>query len=161
MKPFVKILSASVIIAALALSTASFADNGKGKGKGQEKKAAKTKVERVWQDDGDDRWIIKIDLTDRDVIQSYMRKTHRKNCPPGLAKKNNGCLPPGIAKKYSIGKPLPDDIGIVPVARELLDLLRPAPKGYMYVGVDKDILLVSEASKKVIDAVTLLSAVGS
>jgi hypothetical protein len=24
-------------------------------------------------------------------------------CPPGLAKKNNGCLPPGQAKKYGIG----------------------------------------------------------
>ncbi|MGQ3486520.1 excinuclease ABC subunit A [Roseovarius pacificus] len=23
----------------------------------------------------------------------------RKGCPPGLAKKHNGCLPPGIAKK--------------------------------------------------------------
>jgi hypothetical protein len=23
-----------------------------------------------------------------------------RNCPPGLAKKNNGCLPPGIAKKH-------------------------------------------------------------
>ncbi|MBA3666551.1 MAG: hypothetical protein H0W65_02355 [Sphingomonas sp.] len=30
------------------------------------------------------------------------------NCPPGLAKKHNGCLPPGQAKKhYSIGQRLP------------------------------------------------------
>ena len=29
-------------------------------------------------------------------------------CPPGLAKKNNGCLPPGQAKKlYSMGQRLP------------------------------------------------------
>ena len=27
-----------------------------------------------------------------------------RNCPPGLLKKNNGCLPPGIAKKrYDLG----------------------------------------------------------
>jgi len=27
-----------------------------------------------------------------------------RNCPPGLAKKNNGCLPPGIAKQtYNVG----------------------------------------------------------
>ena len=27
-----------------------------------------------------------------------------RNCPPGLAKKNNGCLPPGIAKKrFDVG----------------------------------------------------------
>ena len=30
------------------------------------------------------------------------------NCPPGLAKKNNGCLPPGKAKKlYNVGQRLP------------------------------------------------------
>ena len=29
-------------------------------------------------------------------------------CPPGLAKKNNGCLPPGQAKKlYNVGQRLP------------------------------------------------------
>ena len=32
------------------------------------------------------------------------------NCPPGLAKKNNGCLPPGQAKKY-IGAVLPAALG--------------------------------------------------
>ena len=27
-----------------------------------------------------------------------------RNCPPGLAKRNNGCLPPGIAKKsFDVG----------------------------------------------------------
>ncbi len=30
------------------------------------------------------------------------------NCPPGLAKKHNGCLPPGQAKKlYDVGQRLP------------------------------------------------------
>ena len=30
------------------------------------------------------------------------------NCPPGLAKKNNGCQPPGQAKKlYNVGQRLP------------------------------------------------------
>jgi hypothetical protein len=30
------------------------------------------------------------------------------NCPPGLAKKNNGCLPPGQAKRrYNVGQRLP------------------------------------------------------
>ena len=28
-------------------------------------------------------------------------------CPPGLAKKNNGCLPPGQAKKMAVGSRLP------------------------------------------------------
>jgi len=34
------------------------------------------------------------------------------NCPPGLAKKNNGCLPPGLAKKrYNIGQRFPTSYG--------------------------------------------------
>ena len=34
------------------------------------------------------------------------------NCPPGLAKKNNGCLPPGQAKKrYNIGQRWPGNYG--------------------------------------------------
>ena len=33
-------------------------------------------------------------------------------CPPGLAKKNNGCLPPGQAKKlYNIGQRFPISYG--------------------------------------------------
>ena len=33
-------------------------------------------------------------------------------CPPGLAKKNNGCLPPGQAKKlYNVGQHWPDSYG--------------------------------------------------
>ena len=33
-------------------------------------------------------------------------------CPPGLAKKNNGCLPPGQAKKlYNIGQRFPSGYG--------------------------------------------------
>ena len=33
-------------------------------------------------------------------------------CPPGLAKKNNGCLPPGQAKKlYGVGQRWPGNYG--------------------------------------------------
>lgn len=96
---------------------------------------------------------------ERLIIRDYLRKHNKFNCPPGLAKKHNGCLPPGLAKKrYSIGSPLSVGWQAVPV--ELSSLLGIAPHGHRYVMVDKDVLLISEASKKVIDAVTLLSAVG-
>ncbi len=37
---------------------------------------------------------------------------HANHCPPGLAKKNNGCLPPGQAKKlYNIGQRFPRGYG--------------------------------------------------
>jgi hypothetical protein len=39
---------------------------------------------------------------------NHATMTHAGNCPPGLAKKNNGCLPPGQAKKrYVVGQRLP------------------------------------------------------
>jgi hypothetical protein len=102
----------------------------------------------------------KIGDSDRGAIGAYLKKIHNRKCPPGLAKKNNGCLPPGIAKKYSIGKPLPDGIRFSPLPAELLKFLNPAPYGHKYVQVDKDILLINHATQNVIDAVTHLSAVG-
>jgi Ni/Co efflux regulator RcnB len=48
----------------------------------------------------------------------------------------------------------------VPVPHDILERLHPAPTGYKYVRVDSDVLLIGEASKKIIDVVTLLSGVG-
>ncbi len=105
--------------------------------------------------------------SDADIIRSYLsaQSSHdhagaghaHKKCPPGLAKKQNGCLPPGIAKKYEIGNVLHDGVW-VPLPEELRLRLRPPP-GHHYVQIDRDIVLIAEASKKIIDAVTLLSAV--
>lgn len=113
-----------------------------------------------------DRASARISYNDRQTIRQYLDSLTRQpsapsaqHCPPGLAKKNNGCLPPGIAKKYALGQPLPPGL-----AKPLPDALRgrlsrPRP-GYDYVMVDNDVLLIAEAGKMVIDAVTLLSAVG-
>jgi hypothetical protein len=103
----------------------------------------------------------KIRESDRVVIQNYLREDYRHSCPPGLAKKHNGCRPPGQAKKYHIGDTLPDYVVLLPVPRDVLVHLHPVEPGYRYVQVDKDIYLIGEASKKIIDAVTLLSAVGN
>jgi hypothetical protein len=73
-------------------------------------------------------------------------------------KKHNGCRPPGHAKVYQPGFVLGPDIHWSPLPHDLLALLHPAPRGYQYVEVDKNVYLIGEASKKIIDAVTLLSA---
>lgn len=79
-----------------------------------------------------------------------------KPCPPGLAKKNNGCLPPGQAKKrYQVGQPLPTGVQFVPVTAA--NLPDPQP-GQIYVEVDGDLLLMAEATRKVIEAVLLVDA---
>lgn len=134
-------------------------DNGKGHGKNHSEKSFKSHGDEKYSSSRTGAVVIVGD--DRDIIRQYLRSEYRSNCPPGLAKKNNGCLPPGQAKKrYSIGGILPDDVVWVPVSLELRRHLSPLPRGYQYVQVDKDVLLIAEASKKVIDAVTLLSAVG-
>ena len=48
---------------------------------------------------------------DRVVVHDYYANAGRSgHCPPGLAKKNNGCLPPGQAKKWALGRPLPPSV---------------------------------------------------
>jgi hypothetical protein len=69
-----------------------------------------------------------------------------RKCPPGLAKKNNGCLPPGQAKKYAVGQPLPREVVWYPVPRPVIVQLPVAPVGYRYVRVGNDILLLSPQS---------------
>ncbi len=115
---------------------------------GQGKKHNDDKI--VWdgKHGNDDKVAVAINIggNDRAVISNYLRSHYGRNCPPGLAKKNNGCLPPGQAKKYGIGNPL--DVGYKHLPRDLLNLLGPAPQGTFYGMVDKDILLISEAGKK-------------
>ena len=43
----------------------------------------------------------------RAAVDYYAPQFRSGNCPPGLAKKNNGCQPPGQARKWAIGQPLP------------------------------------------------------
>lgn len=149
-----------VMMAAMALTVMSadaWAEKG-GRGKGRDHKEDSAHHSEGHHDD--DKVTIRIGGSDRDIITQFLRDDSRRHCPPGLAKKNNGCLPPGLAKKYAVGSVLPPDVVALPLPRDLLDLLGPAPLGHQYVQVDKDVLLISEAGKKVIDAVTLLSAVG-
>ena len=85
--------------------------------------------------------------------QEYGGGSARK-CPPGLAKKNNGCMPPGQAKKYRLGQPLSSEVVYYPVPQPVLVQLPPAPAGHKYVRVAADILLIAVGSSMVIDAIT-------
>src|SRR3954451_12143149 len=49
----------------------------------------------------------------------------RGGCPPGLAKKNNGCLPPGQAKKlYNVGQRYNRNFGNLWTYNQIPDYLR-------------------------------------
>jgi hypothetical protein len=97
---------------------------------------------------------------DRTTVYNYYRGQYAAgNCPPGLAKKNNGCLPPGQAKKmWAIGQPLPGSVVFYNLPGALLGQLTPAPAGYQYVQVANDILLMAVGTRMIAAAIADLSA---
>jgi Ni/Co efflux regulator RcnB len=86
---------------------------------------------------------------DRNLVRTYYHAEYAAGrCPPGLAKKNNGCLPPGqVNRAWIIGQPLPPQIVYEPMPRELWMQLTPPPYGYEYVRVNDDIVLISSATR--------------
>jgi len=87
------------------------------------------------------------------VRDYYTEQFSRGACPPGLAKKRNGCMPPGQAKKWSIGRPLPREVIFYDLPGPLLGRLDRSPAGYRYVRVAADILLIAIGTGMVIDAI--------
>jgi Ni/Co efflux regulator RcnB len=113
------------------------------------------------KNDKNDKHDNKISTNDRDEIRRYYGDQFRAgNCPPGLAKKNNGCMPPGQAKKWSIGQRLPRDLAYHDLPRDLYSRLRPPGDGYKYVRADADILMISTGTMMVIDAIQDLNQGG-
>lgn len=89
----------------------------------------------------------------RRVASDYYGQEQAKGrCPPGLAKKNNGCQPPGQAKKWSRGQPLPRDVVFYPVPQQVSVRIGLPPSGYKYVRVASDILLIAIGTNMVVDA---------
>ena len=161
----------SVLCAALSLP--ALADNDKGKGQGQGNGQGQSQGKGHGKADKDDdngkdkdndrrgrgvvtpnqqvvpyQQVVIVDR-DRDRVRSYYRTEYAAGrCPPGLAKKNNGCLPPGqVNKSWVIGQPLPPEIVYYPMPRELWTQLTPPPFGYEYVQVNDDIVLISIATR--------------
>lgn len=90
----------------------------------------------------------------RQALHDYYAPQFRSaKCPPGLAKKGNGCLPPGQAKKWRVGQPLPRDVVYYPVPNEISVRIGLPPAGYKYVRVAADILMIAVGTGMVIDAV--------
>jgi len=139
-----RILNAPLALAlagALALAAApalaekpEWAGEGKGKGKGKQKKH--------FDDDNRVR-----------VHDYYADEFRRGHCPPGLAKKHNGCMPPGQAKKWRMGQPLPSNVVVYELPRALVVKIGVPPAGYKYVRVAADILLIAVGTRMVVDAI--------
>ncbi|MBI3223057.1 MAG: RcnB family protein [Nitrosomonadales bacterium] len=94
------------------------------------------------------------DDANRRIINDYYGAKFRTGkCPPGLAKKNNGCLPPGQAKKWAVGQPLPSDLRRYNLPKDLLVRLPAPPSGHRYVRVASDILLIAVGTSLIVDAI--------
>lgn len=89
------------------------------------------------------------------IVRDYYAQEFRSgNCPPGLAKKNNGCMPPGQARKWHKGRPLPHDLVYYDLPPRLVVQLGAPPAGHKYVRVATDILLIAVGTSMVVDAIT-------
>ncbi len=90
----------------------------------------------------------------REVVREYYTEQFRSGrCPPGLAKKHNGCMPPGQAKKWQLGRPLPRDVIYYNVPQPLVMQIGVPPAGYRYVRVATDILMIAVGTGMVVDAI--------
>jgi hypothetical protein len=139
------ILRMAVVAIVLASPAAGNPDKDKDKDKGKKKDKKGESVTLA----------VGFNPEQRDFVRVYFVEKHGKGkCPPGLAKKNNGCLPPGQAKKrYSRGHPLPPGIEIRPVPAELEVRIGLPPPGYRYAVVDGDLVKLAVGTLLVVDAI--------
>lgn len=90
----------------------------------------------------------------RETARAYYGEQFRRgHCPPGLAKKHNGCMPPGQAKKWAIGRPLPRDVIFYDVPDSVVIQLGYPPAGHRYVRVAADILMIAVGTGLIVDAI--------
>ena len=89
----------------------------------------------------------------RVIFDYYGAQARGGHCPPGLAKKNNGCLPPGQAKKWQVGRPLPADLRYHDLPRDIQMRLPPPPPQHRYVQIAGDILMIAVGTSMVMDAI--------
>jgi Ni/Co efflux regulator RcnB len=83
----------------------------------------------------------------------YEPRWRAGKCPPGLAKKGNGCQPPGQARKWQRGEPLPRGVVVYSVPTSVQVKLGTPPAGHKFVRVAADILLIAIGTGMVIDAI--------
>lgn len=154
-------LAAAFTCGALLAATPALADKPSWAGEGRPDKHGHKPEHRDKHKDGREefrRGEVYFGDRHRRVIRDYYAGEFRSgHCPPGLAKKHNGCLPPGQAKKWRVGRPLPPDLIYYDLPPVVVRSLGAPPPGHRYVRVAGDILLIAIGSALVIDAIQDLS----
>ncbi|MBC3872108.1 hypothetical protein [Undibacterium flavidum] len=176
-KTLLLLVSASLISAPALADKPSWAgsdqgkseQHGKGKGHGKrDKDEERDRDDRGGRDERDDRdgRGDRGDKNERQASRTYFTTQQRtvfvdyysnefreKGCPPGLAKKNNGCLPPGQAKKWKRGQALPRGVIYEEVPQRVITVIGAPPAGHKFVRVANDILLMAVGTGMIIDAI--------
>lgn len=153
----------SLAIASLLFAGSAFAkdkgddhDNGGNKQGNKHSQKSDKKAEKRQRED------IKQGAYFNDQQRIYVREYYTSNyggskrCPPGLAKKNNGCLPPGQVRNWAVGQPVPRNVTVYSVAPPVIRMLPPAPYGYRYARIGGDIVLVQQQNNIIVDIIQVL-----
>ncbi|MBI2770182.1 MAG: DUF1236 domain-containing protein [Burkholderiales bacterium] len=158
----------ALAIAAVMAAGPAFAkhdDDGHGRGNDKHEQKHEQKAEKKFEkqerkaEKRQDREDVKVGAFFNDQHRTYVRTYYTghygngRSCPPGLAKKDNGCLPPGQARHWAAGQPLPRTVTYYAVPQPVVVQLPAAPYGYRYVRVGNDILLLSPQSSLIIDVI--------
>ena len=160
-------LASALVFSAVFVASAALADKpSKAGGNGAEKHNEKGTQGKQKQGKGHDRGVsgeeygygVKAsqhfnDEMRKSIHQYYGDKFRSGRCPPGLAKKANGCMPPGQAKKWMIGRPLPREVVFYDLPPEVLVQLGPVPSRHRFVRVASDILMIAVGTGMVVDAI--------
>ncbi len=151
LKPVISAIALSILIAPSAVLADKGGNPGKGKGKGNAQQEHKYEGPQSNES-------VRVDFhfgdQDRRVVRDYYGgQAKGGKCPPGLAKKGNGCMPPGQAKKWAMGRPLPHDVVYYDLPHDLMRRMPPPPAGHRYVQVAGDVLLIAIGSSMVVDAI--------
>jgi len=144
----------ALFVSSLAASPA-LADKPEWAGHGKPDKAAKGGYDG---DRGEARGDARVNVyfgdRQRAVVREYYADSYKRgHCPPGLAKKHNGCMPPGQAKKWQLGRPLPRDGVVYDLPSRVVVSLGVPPAGHKYVRVAGDILMIAIGTRIVVDAI--------
>jgi len=90
----------------------------------------------------------------RSEAHEYYRERYRSgHCPPGLAKKHNGCVAPGHDREWVMGKPLSKEVKYQSIDPAIKIKLGLPPEGHKFVRVASDILLIAVGTGMVVDAI--------
>ncbi|MHB0974200.1 MAG: hypothetical protein ACYC0P_08145 [Thiobacillus sp.] len=161
--PLQRNIALALFVAGTFVTAPVFADRPDWAGHGKpDKDAHDMRNGGHWGDRRDDRRESRSDVRvnmyfgdrQRAVVREYYQDSFRHgSCPPGLAKKHNGCMPPGQARQWQLGRPLPRDVVYYDLPPQVVVSLGVPPAGHKYVRVAGDILMIAVGTGMVVDAI--------